>query len=73
MTNSDRPAESWMINRLQKSVANDIACKEIPYYKVLGILQKWKAFENWTVWEMDHRPVNVDELRECIEQEVGLW
>lgn len=72
MSDPNRPAEPWMIARLQRAVANDIACEEMPYDKVLGILQKWRIFEEWTVWEMDHRPVDVTELSECIEQELGL-
>ena len=70
MNNPDRPAEPWMVNHMQRSVANDICCKDMPYDTVLGIFQKWKLFENWTVWEMDNRPVDVDEIREMVEQEI---
>ena len=67
-----KQAEKWMISRLQRSVANEIACDEIPYEKALDILRKWKVFEDWTVYELNNRPVDVDELRECIEQQLGL-
>ncbi len=68
----ERIADDWKIHGLQKSVANDIACKEIPYEKALAIIQKWKIFETWSNYEINNRPVNVDALRESIEQELGL-
>lgn len=67
-----KQAEKWMISRLQRSIANEITCDEIPYEKALDILRKWKVFEDWTVYELNNRPVDVDELRECIERELGL-
>lgn len=66
-------APDWMINKLQRSVAEDIACEEVSYSKAIEAVQKWKWGENWTVYEINNRPVDVDELRECICQELGRW
>lgn len=69
----ERVADDVWINRLQRNVANDIACEEMPYAKCLEVLQKYNWFGNWTAWEINHRPVDIDEVREMVEQELGLW
>lgn len=66
-------ADDWMIRHLQESVANDIACEEMPYGKCLEVLQKYNWFGTWTAWEINYRPVDIDEVREMVEQELGLW
>ena len=65
-------APSWMINRLQRNVANDLACYEMPYGKCLEILQNYNVFGNWTAYEINNRPVDLDGISEMI-QELGLW
>lgn len=64
-------ADSWMIHRLQRNVANDIACAEMPYEKVLEVIQKWHVFEDWTVYEINNRPVDIDGLSELIAEELS--
>ena len=66
-------AQDWAINRMQRSVSNEIACAEIPYEKALEVIQKYNMFGNWTTYEINNRPVDVDEIRELVEQELGLW
>lgn len=66
-------AEDWMINRLRRDVASDIACDEMPYEKCLEIIQKYNMFGNWSTYEINHRPVDIDSISETIEQELGLW
>lgn len=66
-------ADDWMINRLQRDVASDIACDEMEYGKCLEVIQKYNMFSNWTTYEINNRPVDIDSIRETIEQELGLW
>lgn len=66
-------APDWAIHRIQRSVANEIACAEIPYTKALEVLQKYNMFSIWTTYEINNRPVDVDEIRELVEKELGLW
>ena len=69
----EKIASDYEINRLRRDVANDIACKEMPYGEVLGVLQRLNFFGNWTEYEIYHRPVDIDEAREIVEQELGLF
>ena len=66
-------ASDWIIHTRQRDVAQKIACKDMPYDKVLDIIQKWKVFEDWTSYEISNRPVDTDELAECVAKELGLW
>ena len=68
----ERVADDVWIKKLQHDVARDIACEEMPYGKCLEVLQKYNWFGNWTAWEINHRPVDIDEVREMVEQELGL-
>ena len=63
----------WEVNRLRRSVAYDIANEDLPFDKVMEFFEKWNVFSNWDDEDFHRRPVNVDDLRECIEQEMGLW
>ena len=65
-------ADDWMIHRLQRDVASDIACDEMPYGKCVEILQKYNMFGNWTAYEINNRPVDLDEISEMVAQELGL-
>lgn len=66
-------APDWMINSRQRSVARDISCDDMPYEKVLKVFQKYNMFGNWTVYEINNRPVDIEELTEMCEQELGLY
>lgn len=66
-------ADDWMIHRLQRKVAEDIACEDMPYGKCIDVIQKYNMFGTWSTWEINNRPVDVDEIREMVEQELGLW
>ena len=72
METGERVAEPWMIHRLQRSVANDIACEDMPYGKCIEVIQKYNMFGNWSTYEINHRPVDIDEVSEMVEQELGL-
>ena len=69
----EKIADEVWIKRLQRDVARDIACAEMPYEKCLDVLQKKNVFGNWTAYEINHRPVDVDAIIEMVEQELGLW
>ena len=69
----EKIAPDYEINRLRRDVAMEIACEEMPYGEVLDVLQRLNFFGNWTEYELNHRPVDVDELREIVEQELGLF
>lgn len=67
----EKIAPNYEINRLQRGVAMEIACgDEIPYGEVLEILQQYNCFGNWTEYELNHRPVDVEELREMVYEEL---
>lgn len=67
----EKIAPDWMINQRQRQVAEDIATADMPYGDVLEVIQKYNWFGNWSEWEINHRPVDVDELTEMVEQELG--
>lgn len=59
------------INRLRKSVARDIARDtDLDYDQILEIMNNWNVFGTWTIWEINHRPVDVDELSEIILEQI---
>ena len=68
----EKIAPDWMINRLQRQVAEDIATADMPYGDVLEVIQKYNWFGNWSTWEINNRPVDVDELTEMVEEELGM-
>ena len=61
-------ADDWLINKLQRNVANDIACSEMPYDDCLRIVQNFHMFEHWTEYEIYNRPVDIEAIREAVEQ-----
>ncbi len=68
----EKVADDWRIHKMQESVATDIACKEMPYDKCLEIIQRFQMFESWTDYEINNRPVDVDDISEMVAQELGL-
>lgn len=65
-------ADDYELERLRRDVASDIACDEMPYEKVLEVLQKLDVFGNWSRWELTNRPVNIDEVTEIVAEQLGL-
>lgn len=64
-------APDWMINQRQRQVARDISTTDMPYSDVLEVLQKYNWFGNWSFWEINNRAVDIDEITEMVEQELG--
>lgn len=64
--------DDYEIERLRRDVASDIACDEMPYEKVLEILQKLGYFQTWSPWEIVHRPVYFEEIIEIVAEQLGL-
>jgi len=65
----EKIADDWEINRLRRAVAWDIiSATEIDAQKVMDWMEDNDVFGNWTAWEINHRPVDVEELIECAEQ-----
>ena len=66
--------EDWKVNRLREDVARDIANdSDLSYMEIMEWMEDNHVFSNWEAEEFNRRPVNVDELRECIEESMGLW
>lgn len=63
-------APDWMINHQRRIVAKEIATVDMPYNEVLEVLQRHNWFGNWSFWEINNRPVDVDELTEMVAQEL---
>ena len=69
----EKISEEWRINKLRRDVAQDIAASEdLPYEKVFEWMERNNVFGNWTDYEIDNRPVDVDELAEIVAEERGL-
>lgn len=56
--------------RLREKVARDISTRETPYAAVLEIMTDWGVFNAWTEEDFHTRPVNLDELIDCIAEEM---
>ena len=65
-------ADDVWIRRLQRNVASDIACVDMPYDKCLEVIQKANLFSTWSINEINNRPVDVDAISEMVAQELGL-
>lgn len=63
-------APDWMINQQQRIVAKEIATVDMPYNEVLEVLQRYNWFGTWSFWEINNRPVDIDEITEMVEQEL---
>ena len=44
---------------------------DFDYEKVLEVLRKWNVHGTETMWEIVNRPVDIEELAECVEQELA--
>lgn len=63
-------APDWMINQQQRIVAKEIATVDMPYGDVLEVIQKYNWFGNWSTWEINNRPVDIDEITEMVAEEL---
>lgn len=59
-------APDHAIERLRKSVAKDLATRETPYEEILEKLNEYGFFSNWTIWEINNRPVDLREIEDII-------
>ena len=60
---------SWRRKDLRSTVANDLArILGYNYDTILAMLIRWKAFENWTLYEVNHRPVNIEEIAGLVQE-----
>lgn len=60
---------AWRRRDLRTTVAADLSrILGYNYEAVLRILEQWDAFGNWTLWEANHRPVNLEELAELVQE-----
>lgn len=66
-------ADDVWIKKLRRDVASDIACDEMAYGDVLEVLDKLDMFGNWSTYEINNRPVDVDSISEIVAQELGVW
>lgn len=44
---------------------------DFDYEKVLEVLRKWNVHGTETMYEIVNRPVDIEELVECVEQELA--
>lgn len=55
------------VQNLRIAVARDIEqCYKIPFNKTLSWMQSVNCFSNWTEYEVHFRPVNIEEILDCI-------
>lgn len=61
--------QEYRRTQLRVSVAGDIArmCG-YDYNAVLRVLDYHKVFGKWSMWELNNRPVNVEELAEIVAE-----
>ena len=63
---------AWRRRDLRSTVAGDISrILGYDYAAVLRLLEQWDAFGNWTLWETNHRPVNLEEIAELVQEELN--
>jgi len=72
MKSEEKTAPRWMINSLRRSVAKDMISEDLTYGMILDWMETNDVFGNWTVYEMNNRPVNVDDLCEYCAEYYGL-
>lgn len=69
---SEIAPESEIENK-RKWTATKIAVQtDIDYEDVLKVLRKWNVHGTETMWEIVNRPVDIEELAECVERELLL-
>ena len=65
-------APDYEIDNKRKWTALEIAVQtDFDYDKVLEVLRKWNVHGTETMWEIVNRPVDIEELAECVEQELA--
>ena len=63
--------DSVIENKRRWTATKIAANSEMKYEDILNVLQKWNVHGNWTMWEINNRPTDYDELQEMVEQELG--
>lgn len=63
--------QDYRRREMRITVAQDLS-KMLGYdfNTVLKLLEFHKVFGNWSLWELNHRPVNIEELAELVAEEV---
>lgn len=62
----------WLLENKRKWTALKISAQtDFDYEKVLEVLRKWNVHGTETMWEIVNRPVDIEELAECVEQELA--
>jgi len=65
-------APEYEIENRRRWTATKIASQsDMKYEDILEILQRHNVHGNWTIWEINNRPVDYDELQEMVEEELG--
>lgn len=68
---SYRTFVNYKRHQLRLYVADDLASLTgLNYEWVLAKLEYWQAFGNWSLDEIKHRPVNLEELADLLAEEV---
>ena len=63
--------ESEIENKRKWTATKIAAQTDFDYEKVLEVLRKWNVHGTETMWEIVNRPVDIEELAECVEQELA--
>jgi len=59
------------IDNKRKWTATKIAAQtDFDYEEILEVLRKWNVHGTETMWEINHRPVDIDDIAECVVQEL---
>lgn len=67
----DEIAPEYEIDNKRKWTALTIAAQtDLDYEDVLKVLRKWNVHGTQTMWEIINRPVDIEELAECVEKEL---
>ena len=62
----DALLDAGAVRSFRKAVANDISDAELPYNLILKAMDEMNYFSDWTVWERDNRPVDLDTVYEYV-------
>lgn len=63
-------SREFKIDNLRKWTAAKIAVVTgFNYFSIFELLQRWNVHGNWTDWELENRPVNIEELAELVAEE----
>lgn len=63
-------SREFKIENLRKWTATKIVVvTRFNYFSILELLQKWDVHGNWSDWELENRPVDIDELAELVSEE----